>query len=313
MRVFSLRKPARLDPGDTIGIVAPAWSFDPDNFKKGIDKLCKLGYRLKYSQSIFNRYWSMAGYDRQRARLINEMFADKKVKAIMCAKAGYGSMRTIPYLDRKTIAKNPKIFIGYSDLTALLCYLSSVAGMVVFHGPVVSGEIHSGMNPVTLRYLLRAVTSPEPLGRMRFPSMRILNPGKATGALTGGNMSLIMSLIGTPHDIDTDGKILFLEDIGEDLETIDDYLLQLKMAGKLRRIRGIIFGKMIKCVDYSGRKYTIRHILKDIFKEMDIPIIYGFPSGHRVPGDINVTLPLGVPATIDTDKAQVIINESAVR
>ena len=310
MKAF--RRPARLEKGDTIGIVAPAWSFDPERFRQGIDKLCRLGYRLKYSQSIFRQYWSMAGHDRQRAGQINSMFADKEVKAILCAKAGYGSMRTLPFLDRRTIAKNPKIFVGYSDITALLSYLNNVAGMVVFHGPVVSGEIYEGMNPLTLKYFIRAITKTGSMGSINTQELKTLRSGRARGILVGGNLSMLMSVIGTPYDIRTDDKILFLEDIGEDLETIDDYLIQLKLAGKLKKVRGIIFGRMIKCTDHSGRRYTIRHILNDILSDLKIPILYGFPSGHRMPGDLNITLPLGVDVTLDADARRLIINESGV-
>ena len=306
-------KPAALKYGDTIGIVAPAWAFDIDNFKRGVDKLCSLGFKVKYSQNIYKKYWSMAGYDKQRAELINRMFADKGVKAILCARAGYGSMRTLPYLDKEIISGNPKIFVGYSDITSLLSYLNNIAKMVVFHGPVVSGEIHNDMNPLTLEYLLTALTRPRPLGEVRLPTLKSLRPGRASGILIGGNMSMIMSSIGTEYDMDTKDKIFFLEDIGEDLETIDDYLVQLKFAGKFKRIRGIVFGKMVKCIDYSGKKYTIRKILNDILRDVKVPIIYGFPSGHRVPGDVNITIPFGVRVTLDADDPKVIFNEAAVR
>ncbi len=308
----SATKPARLRKGDTIGIIAPAWSFDPDRFKEGVTKLCKLGFKLKYRQSIFNKYWSMAGYDRHRAEQINNMFADKDVKAIFCAKAGYGSIRTIPYLDGNIIKRNPKIFIGYSDITFLLAYLYKVANIVVFHGPVVSGEIHEDMNALTLKYMLNAVMRPDAVGEIKFDTIRSLRKGRATGVLVGGNMSLLVSTIGTLYDIDTDDKILFLEDVGEDLETIDNYLMQLKLAGKFRMVRGIVFGRMLRCVDHSGKKYTIRNILDDILKETNVPIIYGFPSGHKTPGDLNITLPFGVSATIDAGRPSLIINESGV-
>jgi len=307
------RKPAALKRGDTIGIVAPAWSFDPFKFKEGIEKLKDLNFKVKYDRSIFNKHWSMAGHDRERASQINGMFADREVKAIFCAKAGYGSMRTIPFLDRNIIRRNLKIFVGYSDITALLNYLYKTANMVVFHGPVVSGEMHDGMNPMTLKYLLKSITQTRPFGGVGVSGVKPLKPGKATGVLTGGNMSLIMSAIGTPYEIDTRNKILFLEDVGEGLETIDDYLIQLKMAGKFKKIRGLVFGKMIKCVDYSGKKYTIKNILYDILEDIDVPIIYDFPSGHRVPGDVNVTLPFGVSVTLDADRAKLIINEAGVR
>jgi len=310
MKVY--KKPQALRRADTIGIIAPAWSFDPHNFKRGVSKLCKLGFRLKYSQSIFKRHWSMAGHDKERASQINDMFADRQVKAIFSAKAGYGSMRTVPYLNKDIIKKNPKIFLGYSDITALLSYLSKIAGMVVFYGPVVSGDIHEGMNPLTLKYLLASLTKTVSPGRMVFRGVKSLRPGRATGVLAGGNMSLLMSTIGTPYEIDTAGKILFLEDIGEDLETIDDYLVQLKMAGKFKDVKGIVFGRMIKCLDHSGKKYSIKNILNDILKDMHIPIIYGFPSGHSPSTEVNVTLPLGVNATVDAGKNALIINEPAV-
>lgn len=305
-------KPPALKRGDTIGIVAPAWAFDPDNFKKGIDKLCLLGFKLKYSQNIFKKYWSMAGYDSKRAELINKMFADKDVKAIFCAKAGYGSMRTLPYLDKKIISKNPKIFVGYSDITVLLSYLNSLTNMVVFHGPIVSGEIHNDMNLLTLKYLLAALTRPKPLKEMRFSGLKSLRPGRASGILVGGNLSMIMSLIGTKYDMNTKDKILFLEDIGEDLETIDDYLVQLKFAGKFKHVKGIIFGRMVKCLDHSGKKYTIKQVLNGILGDIKIPIIYGFPSGHRISGDVNITIPFGVHVSLDADNPGIRFNEAAV-
>lgn len=274
MKVFRVRKPLCLQKGDSIGVVAPAWSFDHERFRLGVAKLRNLGFRIKYERSIFSRYWSMAGYDRERANQINRMFADKDVKAIFCAKAGYGSTRTIPYLNKKIIRRNPKIFIGYSDITILLSYLYRVGRMTVFHGPVVSGEIHEKMNSITLHYLLRAITETSSSGAMKFSTLKSLRRGKATGILVGGNMSLLVSAIGTPYDIDTDNKILFLEDVGEDLETIDHYLMHFKLAGKLRKIKGIIFGRMLGCIDRSGRKHDIRKILGDILKDIKVPIIY---------------------------------------
>lgn len=312
MDIFSVKKPQVLRKGDTIGIVAPAWSFDPHNFKKGVEKLRNLGFKVKYERSIFSKHWSMAGFDEERAQQINRMFADKKVRAIFCAKAGYGSIRTIPYLDKRIIRNNPKIFVGYSDITVILSYLYRIAKMVVFHGPVVSGEINEGMNVITFKHLLRAITQPRPLGKLKFARLRSITPGKASGILVGGNLSLIVNAIGAPYEINTDGKILFLEDVGEDLETIDSYLMHLKLSGRFKKVKGIVFGRMMNCIDHSGKKYTIKYILKDILGDLKIPIIFGFPSGHRVPGDVNVTLPFGVSATIDANDSKLIINESGV-
>ena len=313
MKVFKPRKLSRLKKGDTIGIVAPAWSFDKYKFRQGVDKLKSLGFRVKFERSIFSRYWSMAGYDRERAGQINRMFADREVKAIFCAKAGYGSIRTIPYLNKDIIRRNPKIFIGYSDITILLSYIYRLGRMVVFHGPVISGGIHENMNSITLHHLLRAITETSPLGIKRFSSLKSLRRGKARGILVGGNMSLLVSAIGTPYDIDTDNKILFLEDVGEDLETIDHYLMHFKLAGKFRRIKGIVFGRMLGCIDRSGKKHNIKDVLSDILRDVRVPIIYGFPSGHRILGDANVTLPFGVNVTLDGYDPALIFNEAGVR
>lgn len=313
MRNFRIVKPCRLKRDDTIGIVAPAWAFDPVEFRQGVEKLRELGFKVKYERSIFSKYWSMAGYDRDRAEQINQMFADKEVKAIFCAKAGYGSVRTIPYLDSRLIRKNPKIFIGYSDITGLLSYLYLTARMPVFHGPVVSGEIHDRMNHITLDYLLRAITQTSPIGEFSFPGLKRLRPGKAKGVLVGGNMSLFINAIGTPYEVDAGGKILFLEDIGEDLEVVDSYLMQLKLAGKLKKVKGIVFGRMTDCYDSSGTRYKIQDTLNDILRDLDVPIIYGFPSGHGSSDEIDITLPLGISVTVDANVPKLIINEAAVR
>ncbi|MBU4313125.1 MAG: LD-carboxypeptidase [Candidatus Omnitrophica bacterium] len=313
MRAYKPRKPMRLNKGDTVGIVAPAWSFDQHKFRQGVNKLRTLGFRVKFERSIFSRYWSMAGYDRERAGQINRMFADKSVKAIFCAKAGYGSIRTIPYLNKHIIRRNPKIFIGYSDITILLSYLYKVGRMVVFHGPVVAGEIHENMNSVTLHHLLKAITDPASPGEERFPTIKTIRSGRGSGILVGGNMSLLVNAIGTPYDINTDNKILFLEDVGEDLETIDHYLMHFKLAGKLRKIKGMVLGRMLGCIDRSGKKHNIKNVLCNILSDVKVPIIYGFPSGHKVPGELNVTLPFGVSVTLDAYKPALIFNESGVR
>jgi len=311
MYKFNPIKPQHLRKNDTIGIVAPAWSFNPEKFQIGVEQLKEMGFKVKYENSIFSTYWSMAGNDSQRASQINQMFADKEVKAVFCANSGYGSIRTIPYLNKKIIRDNPKIFIGYSDISILLCYLHRIARMVVFHGPI-SGEIRPEMNSISRDYLLRAITKPQPMGKIECASLNMLNPGKASGDLMGGNLSMIISTIGTAYEIDTENKILFIEDVAEDLEVIDNHIMHLKLAGKLKKVKGIIFGRMVDCTDHTG-ECTIADIIKDALKEFDIPIVYGFPSGHRLPGDINITIPLGVRATLDADKLSLFINEAAVK
>lgn len=270
-----------------------------------------MGYKVKYERSIFNKCWSKPGHNKQRASQINRMFADKKIRAVFCAKAGYGSVEILPFLDRKLIRRNPKIFVGYSDITILLLYLRKIANMVVFHGPVISDEIYDGMNSVTLDYLLRTLNQTLPLGSIMFPQLASFKPGKATGILVGGNLSLIAESIGTPYRVSTANTILFLEDIGENLENIRRYLLKLRRTGKFNNIKGLLFGIMVNCFE---EQENLRQLANVIFKDYDFPILFGFPSGHKYKrNEPHVTLPLGVTATIDADNLLLQINEAAVR
>ena len=309
----SFIKAPALRRGDTIGIVAPASSFDPDNFKQGIKKLRSLGFKVKYERSIFSKYWSRPGNDDKRAHQINRMFADSSVKAIFCAKGGYGSVDIVPALDQECIRANPKIFVGYSDITFLLLYLLKTASMVVFHGPVVSGEIFEGMNPLTIEYMTRALTQSTPIGVMHIPAAKILKGGSTSGHLIGGNISMIAESISTPYELNTDNSILFLEDINENFEAINQYFKQMEEAGKFSKIKGIIFGKMVDCFDKAGKRYSMAEILTQLTKNYSVPIVYGLASGHTKDAfDLHVTLPLGVEAILDADNQSLIINESGV-
>jgi muramoyltetrapeptide carboxypeptidase len=260
-------KVKHLKKSDVVGIVAPAYSVDRHSFYMSVEKLKKMGFKVKYSRSMFKKYCHMAGIDKERAGQINSMFADRSVKAIFCANAGHGSFRVLPYLDKKIISKNPKIFVGYSDITILLCYLQRITNMVVFHGPVLCGEIHQSMNYLTEEYLIKAIGQSSPMEKLAFRGVRILRHSKAAGILTGGNLAMIANSIGTPYEIDTKGKILFLEDINESLEEIDNYFMQLKLAGKFSSIRGLILGKMIGCGRYSARSFDINKIIDNILAD----------------------------------------------
>jgi len=304
-------KPRCLSKGDTIGVVAPASSFDVEHFKSGVKVLHELGYKVKYDRTMFHPCWSKPGHNKQRGEQINKMFADKEVKAIFCAKAGYGSAEIIPFLDKRVIKKNPKIFVGYSDITIILLYLQKISNMVVFHGPVISDEIYEGTHQLTLEYLFKLFSNPAPLGKLKFPQLIAFKPGKASGKIVGGNMSLIVSSIGSPYKIRTAGSVLFLEDVDENFDTIKNYFFRLKHAGKFRGIKGLLLGKMI---DSSGKDHDLRGIIDKIFKKQNIPVLYGFPSGHlRLSGGLQVTLPLGVTVTIDADELALTVNEGAVK
>ncbi|MBP7088535.1 MAG: LD-carboxypeptidase [Candidatus Omnitrophica bacterium] len=313
MPEHSIIKPKILEKGDTIGVVAPASSFDPNNFARGLQKLESLGYQVKYERCIFSPSWSKDGQDRKRAEQINRMFADKKVKAIFCAKAGYGSMNIIPFIDKDIIRGNPKIFVGYSDITALLLYLQKVGKMVVFHGPVISNEIYEGMSDLTLGYLLNAIAKYASLGKLSFPTLKVIKPGKKSGRLVGGNMTLIVNMLGTSYEIETKDKILFLEDVDEDLDSIIKYLKAMKKAKRFEKMKGLVFGKMVNCFDSKDKEEKARDRINSLFKDLDIPILYGFPSGHIAKrGEPRITLPLGLKATVNSKDLSVTINESGV-
>jgi muramoyltetrapeptide carboxypeptidase len=306
-------KPKSLKKGDIIGVVAPASSFDIDNFKRGVKKLRSLGYKVKYERCMFSQYWSRSGHDKKRAEQINRMFSDQTVKAIFCAKAGYGSIDIIPFLDKDIISQNPKVFVGYSDITALLLYLQKIGKMVVFHGPVISGEMYEGMNGFTLDYLLQSIVRSAPLGRLTFPTLKVIKPGKSSGRLVGGNMSLIVDMLGTSYEIDTDESILFLEDIDEDLGSIIKYLDDMKKAGKFKKMKGLVFGKMVNCFDNDGEEEKAKAMISNLFRDSDIPILYGFPSGHVARrGEPRVTLPFGLPVKVDSKSLSISISESGV-
>jgi muramoyltetrapeptide carboxypeptidase len=303
-------KPSKLKKGDTVGIVAPASSFDKDNFKKGIKVLRQLGYKIKYERSIFNDCWSKPGHDKERAFQINRMFKDKEVKAILCAKAGYGSHNIISSLDLTVIKNNPKIFVGYSDITILLLYLQYASNMVVFHGPVISGEFFKGMNPETLDSFTRLLGEDKAFGGIASAQIKVLKQGKATGPIVGGNLTLIMESIGTPYEMQTEERILFIEEINESREEILTELENLRRNGKLTGIKGIIFGRMTDCFEDEDEFFRG---LKEFFKTVKYPILYNFPSGHTE--DIahsHISLPLGIPIHIDSKKPCVEVIESAV-
>jgi muramoyltetrapeptide carboxypeptidase len=184
--------------------------------------------------------------------------------------------------------------------------------MVVFHGPVVAGEIHDRMNQTTLDYLFKAITSTSPTGIIKTPSLRSLLPGKTSGILVGGNLSMLISSIGTPYEVDTANKILFLEEINESLEVIDNHLMQLKLSGKLKHLKGLILGQLINCRDTSGSNFAIADVIDDVFGGMDIPVIHGFPSGHQGKDGLNITLPFGITVTLDADTTQLIVHGAGV-
>jgi muramoyltetrapeptide carboxypeptidase len=285
-------RPPRLEPGDTIGIVAPASPFDDNLFGHGIRTLKSMGFRIHIPDDLYENEGYLAGSDEHRADVIHRLFADRTINAIVCAKGGFGSIRLLPLLDFALIEKNPKIFVGHSDISALLSAMSTEAGLVTFHGPVVTSI--SNAPEKTKQAVIAAIASDRPL-EFTCASGVTIHPGTVSGLICGGNLTTLCHLVGTPFEPDFKDHLLFLEDRGEAPYRIDRMLSHMKLAGCLQRLAGLVLGDFIDC----GDQQELLRIVTDIFADTCIPIMAGFEAGHRVQ---NLTIPFGLDATLDADK-----------
>jgi muramoyltetrapeptide carboxypeptidase len=310
-------KPKRLAEGDTVGLVLPATAvFEADDISLAKDQLEALGFKVVIGPHAYDRYGYFAGRDRDRADDINRMFADDRIAGIICYTGGWGSPRVLPLLDYDLIARKPKVIIGYSDITALLNAIHKRTGLVTFHGPVAA----SALEPYSLENFRRVVMKAEPAGLLEPPPKKPaeivdranrvikLAPGKASGRLIGGNLTMIASLMGTQFAPDTTGAIVFLEDVREELYRIDRMLTQLAMAGMFNKIAGFVFGRCSQC-DVKGPTFSLEEILRDRFGNAPFPAISGLSFGHI---EQKLTLPVGAMATLDADAGTLRIDEAAV-
>ncbi len=277
-----------LNPGDTVGVAAPSSRFNKDEFQKGVQCLKDLGFEVRLPDRIFGARRYLAGDDDLRADVINELFADPDVKGIIAARGGYGAMRILDRIDWDAVREQPKPFIGYSDITALLISLVQEAGIEAIHGPNLVSLPHAPEN--TLSGFVRALSG-VPVD-IAAEQGECLIPGKATGTLTGGNLATLSHLIGTPFQPDFSGSVLFIEDVGEPAYKIDRFLVQMKMAGMFDAVCGVVSGSFEKCenADY------IPEILMEIFEPLNIPVLMGIESGH---GDTNLSLIMGRAVELD--------------
>jgi len=306
-------KPPALRPGDTVAVVAPASNLKADYLARGVAELERLGFRVKYEPGILDRTRYTAGDDDRRAAELMRAFADPEVKAVWAARGGYGSMRLFNLLDEGLLGLRPKIFIGYSDATALHLYFYRRFGWVTFHGPMAAKDLAGGEEHYDRDILIRAITSASPLGEIRSSQTEMLHLGsgaRASGHLVGGCLSLIAAMMGTPDELDTRGSILFLEDTATRPYAIDRMLQQLKLAGKFAEVRGIVFGEMTDCIQHADQGYQIQEVLAECTADLGVPVMFGLPSGHSPRG--NLTLPLGVTATLDANRGVLSIDEAAV-
>src|ERR1700730_16795079 len=291
-------KPPALQAGDIVGIVAPASDIQRESLESGCQALRNLGYEPFYFDSILQRDIYFAGSADRRAHELEEMFVRDDVRAIVCARGGYGSNYLLRALDLEKIKAHPKIFIGYSDLTSLLLYFADAGGFVTFHGPMVTKDF-SRPAGVDLDSWQNALTGTPQWTIGVSPEAKSLGQGFAEGILYGGCLSILVASLGTPYEIQTKDAILFLEDIASKPFQIDRMLMQLKLAGKLSNIRAIMFGEMLDCVQNPAKDqgYTLEDIVLRVVGDLGVPVAYGLRSGHVSQG--NISLPIGVQAALN--------------
>ncbi len=312
--------PPHLDFGDTIGLVSPASAPpDPRNIDRAMVTLEHLGFKTRLARNARKRLGFLAGTDRERAADLMQMFADRKIKAILCIRGGYGAARLLARLDYALIRANPKAFIGYSDITSLHCALGTKAGLVTFHGPVANSDLaRKDLCDFTVQGLLRTVMQRNAPGSVcqgyEKKTVKVLQPGLASGPLTGGNLSLLCATVGTPYQPRFKNRILFLEDVREPPYRFDRMLTHLLHAGLLQQVAGVAIGINRDCADHSPQSSNeYRQSLEDVFRDrllpLQVPIVSGLPFGHIRE---NATLPLGVQAVLDANRGDLVIAETAV-
>jgi muramoyltetrapeptide carboxypeptidase len=286
-----LRPPPGLQPGDKLGIAAPASPFDRRAFEKGVSILSDMGYRPVWTEDLFARRGYLAGSDTGRARTLERLFIDPEIKAIICARGGYGSLRMLSLIDFEKVGRHPKIFVGFSDISALLAALGKFCSMVTFHGPTLTSL--AGAAKITRESLAAAMVSTAPL-EVEIPDAVVINPGRASGPLVGGNLTTLSHLLGTPFSPDYRGAILLLEDRGEAPYRIDRMLTQLRLAGCLDDLSGLVLGSFNDCGDVA----EIHRVVREATEGRALPVLAGLPVGH---GRTNLTIPLGLEAVLDTE------------
>jgi muramoyltetrapeptide carboxypeptidase len=291
VRAPGLLRPPPLVKGDTIGVVAPSYAPQPGWLLRGAKAMEEAGYKVILDAEIekFRRFQKLE--DERRAENLMAIWRNPEVKAVISGTGGYGAMRLLPYLDPDVFRRNPKAFVGYSDITALHLWLMRRAQLRVFHGPTLDDLFPGGSDPSALS-LITALTTPRPEAKLGRDLARSVRPGSAVGRLTGGNLSLVQQTIGTPYEIDTRDAILFLEETRDPMSVVDERLLHLRASGLLSQVRGIVFGQL--SLDRSEED-EFEDFLLDLVSDLEVPVLMDFPAGHEVP---NLTLPLGTEVEI---------------
>ena len=305
-------KPRALEPGSRLAIVAPASPFAREEFDRGVAEVRQLGFVPVYDDSVFARERAyLAGSAETRAQAIRAAWRDPSITGVMAVRGGYGSAQVLPLLDREEMRRTPKPFIGYSDVTSVLTFLTTGCGMVAFHGPMLDGRLARGVEGYDRDSFVRALCRREPVGELTAPGVEVLRPGEATGPLLGGTMTQLVASLGTPFAFAPPaGHVLFLEDHLERPYRLDRMVTQLQQAGVLARASAIVVGELPRCDEPNGQ-VTARGVIADLFKDFPGPVLYGFPSGHTT-GPL-MTIPLGVQCRVVAhEHPRLVIEEAAV-
>ena len=307
-------KPRALKPGSRIALVAPASVFKREEFDAGVQEITRLGFVPVYDESVFATGTPayLAGTPEIRANAIRSAFKDASIDALLAVRGGYGSAQLLPLLNIDETRRACKAFIGYSDLTAVLSFLTIQCGMVAFHGPMIDRCLSRGDAGYDRASLLNVLTRAQPLGELAPEGLEILRGGEARGVLLGGNVTQLLATMGTEFAFDPPpGYVLFFEEVGERPYRLDRMVTQLRQTGLLARAAAIVIGELVGCDEPGGRP-TGRSVMADVLADFEGPIVFGFPSGHTK-GQV-YTLPLGVECRVVANgRPRLVIEEAAVQ
>jgi len=307
-----MQKPRALSPGDRIAIVAPASTFKREEFDEGVAELRRLGFEPAYDDSVFARERYLAGTAETRARALRAAWLDPAIAGVIAVRGGYGSAQVLPLLDPDLARRAAKPFLGYSDLTAVLTFLTVHSELVAFHGPMLAGRLARGPQGYDRASLLAAMSRREPMGELSPEGLESLRPGEARGPLYGGTITQLLASFGTAFAFRPPaGCILFLEEVGERPYRIDRMITQLRQSGLLAQAAGVVIGELPGCDEPAGEP-TARTIMRELFADFPGPVIIGFPSGHTVRPAM--TIPLGVECRVISGvRSALVVEEAAVQ
>jgi muramoyltetrapeptide carboxypeptidase len=302
----------KLSYNDTIGVISPAGPETAEFIHEHIDVLKRMGFKVKEAEHLYDRQGYLAGSDVDRAQDLMSMFKDPEADAIICFRGGYGAMRILPFIDFNTMRDYPKIFVGYSDITILLNYFAQNCGLVTFHGPMVNSNLIDSYTCGSLIKTLMFGNKPYYITNPpEYPFIFHGAKNPVRGILVGGNLTLLCSTLGTKYEIDTAGKILFIEDIGEEPYKIDRMFTQLLLAGKLQNCKGFILGQFKDCdLDNHDRSLSLSRVIEDRLLFLNKPTLMNFMSGHDYP---KLTLPIGAAVTLDPYCNEIRVLEAVVK